>query len=89
MEAGREKQDSCDLQICFMNDIASDDESSETVEEAEGLAEAIVRANISQKEGQIIVPMVGGQVVLGGQGGHHRPTDTPSKEELFRRQVRS
>ena len=66
MEAGREKQDSCDLQvaknssemnilielsqICFMNEIASDDELElgENVDAAT-TAEALLRANISQK----------------------------------------
>ena len=80
MEAGREKQDSCDLQICFMNEIASDDE-----EEGEAVvtaAEAIVRANISQKAGQIIVPMA-------GRGGapRSRPAPPPSREEAFHSQV--
>ena len=64
MEAGREKQDSCDLQvaksssqilielsqICFMNEIESDDELElgENVDAAT-TAEALLRANISQK----------------------------------------
>ena len=68
MEAGKEKQDSCDLQvaklssrilielsqICFMNEIASDDELElgENVDAAT-TAEALLRANISQK---VIIP---------------------------------
>lgn len=68
MEAGKEKQDSCDLQvaktssqiltelsqICFMNEIASDDELElgENVDAAT-TAEDLLRANISQK---VIIP---------------------------------
>merc|ERR1711936_585715 len=59
MEAGREKVDTCDLQICFMNEIASDDELDSEPVEAANTAEALLRANISQKVGQIIVPMEG------------------------------
>ena len=47
-----------DLQICFVNDIVSDDEQAEDGEvEYEGVAEQIARCNISQKVGQIIVPI--------------------------------
>merc|ERR1712223_14182 len=49
----------CDLQICFMNEIASDDELDSEPVEAATTAEALLRANISQKVGQIIVPMEG------------------------------
>lgn len=59
MEAAKEKTDSCDLQICFMNEFASDDELSEK-EDFESVAvagEEIAKANISQKVSQIIVPL--------------------------------
>ena len=47
-----------DLQICFVNDIVSDDEQAEDGEvEYDGVAEQIARCNISQKVGQIIVPI--------------------------------
>ena len=47
-----------DLQICFVNDFVSDDEQGEDGEvEYDGVAEQIARCNISQKVGQIIVPI--------------------------------
>jgi len=60
LEAGKEKSDSCDLLICFVNEFASDDElsdSKEAVEPARMSAEEIAAGNISQKESQIIVPI--------------------------------
>lgn len=90
MESGREKQDSCDLQLCFMNEIASDDESSETLEDGRedfSAASAIVGANISQKEGQIIVPMVPQQQQRTGSGTQGGLVGQPSKEAMFRREV--
>jgi len=58
MEAGKEKMDSCDLQICFVNEFASDDEVSETNEDLPVLAkEDIVKSNISKRVSQIIVPL--------------------------------
>lgn len=58
LEAGKEKTDSsCDLQLCFVNDITSDDDSSEEIDAARTM-EDITRGNISNKEGQIIVPIV-------------------------------
>ena len=58
-----------DLQICFVNDIVSDDEQAEDGEvEYDGVAEQIARCNISQKVGQIIVPVF-------------RNRDTLNKEE--------
>lgn len=58
MEAGREKQDSCDLQICFVNEFASDDDSSEDHDTMAALArEDIVKSNISKRVSQIIVPL--------------------------------
>jgi hypothetical protein len=60
MEAAKEKSDSCDLQICFMNEFASDEDLSESKEDIEGVAiagEEIAKANISQKVSQIIVPI--------------------------------
>jgi hypothetical protein len=80
MEAGREKQDSCDLQICFMNEIASEDENSETGDDCTA-GEAIVRANISHKAGQIIVPMEG-RLPAGPA-----PAPRPSRREEFQLQV--
>lgn len=60
MEAAKEKSDSCDLQICFMNEFASDEDLSDNKEDIEGVAiagEEIAKANISQKVSQIIVPL--------------------------------
>ena len=60
LEAAKEKSDSCDLQICFMNEFASDDDLSETKEDIESAAiaaEEIAKANISHKVSQIIVPI--------------------------------
>lgn len=64
MEAGREKTDRCDLQICFVNEFASDDEASEGDGEAPGdrgalAREDIVKSNISKRVSQIIVPLGG------------------------------
>jgi len=78
MEAGREKVDTCDLQICFMNEIASDDELDSEPVEAANTAEALLRANISQKVGQIIVPMEGKVV----------KQRVPLKEELVEEEVK-
>ena len=52
LEAAKEKSDSCDLQICFMNEFASDEDLSESNEDIEPAAlagEEIAKANISQK----------------------------------------
>lgn len=60
MEAAKEKSDSCDLQICFMNEFASDEDLSENKEDIDGVGmagEEIAKANISQKVSQIIVPI--------------------------------
>jgi len=60
LEAAKEKSDSCDLQICFMNEFASDEDLSESKEDTEPAALAgkeIAKANISQKVSQIIVPL--------------------------------
>jgi len=93
MEAGKEKQDSCDLQICFMNEIASDDELElgENVDAAT-TAEALLRANISQKVGQIIVPMEGRKVKQAKMpqeedAEEQEEVKPPTREEAFQRQV--
>merc|ERR1712130_134535 len=89
MEAGREKQDSCDLQICFMNEIESDDELElgENVDAAT-TAEALLRANISQKVGQIIVPMEGRKVKAAEMTEEdEEEVKPPTREEDFQRQV--
>merc|ERR1712037_116492 len=88
MEAGKEKQDSCDLQICFMNEIASDDELElgENVDAAT-TAEALLRANISQKVGQIIVPMGGRKVKQAKMTEEQEEVKPPTREEAFHRQV--
>ena len=60
LEAAKEKSDSCDLQICFMNEFASDEDLSESKEDIDPAAlagEEIAKANISQKVSQIIVPL--------------------------------
>jgi len=58
MEAGREKSDGCDLQICFVNEFASDEDTSEGNEELQGLSRTeIVKNNISKRSSQIIVPL--------------------------------
>jgi len=93
MEAGREKQDSCDLQICFMNEIASDDELESENVDAATTAEALLRANISQKVGQIIVPMEGRKVKQTKMTEEEEDTEEqeevkpPTREEAFHRQV--
>jgi len=96
MEAGREKQDSCDLQICFMNEIASDDELESENVDAATTAEALLRANISQKVGQIIVPMEGRRVkqaklVKKEEGdteeNEEEEVRPPTREEAFQKQV--
>jgi len=57
MEAGKEKTDSsCDLQLCFVNEIASSED--DTSEGLEGESGDIGMANISTKASQIIVPLV-------------------------------
>merc|ERR1712037_911498 len=88
MEAGKEKQDSCDLQICFMNEIVSDDELElgENVDAAT-TAEALLRANISQKVGQIIVPMEGRKVKQAKMTEEQEEVKPPTREEAFQRQV--
>ena len=46
------------LQICFVNEFASDEEPSEGREEAAVLSrEQIARSNISKRVSQIIVPL--------------------------------
>ena len=46
------------LQICFVNEFASDEEASEGREEAAVLSrEQIARSNISTRVSQIIVPL--------------------------------
>jgi len=95
MEAGKEKQDSCDLQICFMNEIASDDELESENVDAATTAEALLRANISKKVGQIIVPMEGKMVkqpkITKGQEEDAEEEELklkpPTREEDFQRQV--
>jgi len=58
LEAGREKMDGCDLQICFVNEFASDEEAAEDRAEFPVLAkEEIVKSNISKRVSQIIVPL--------------------------------
>jgi hypothetical protein len=60
LEEAKEKGDSCDLQICFMNEFASDEDIPEAKEDNKSAAVAaaeIVKANISQKVSQIIVPI--------------------------------
>jgi len=62
LEAGKEKSDSCDLQLCFVNEFASDEDLSDAKEEVDAsgqqtAAQEIVKANISQKMSQIIVPI--------------------------------
>merc|ERR1712130_210986 len=84
-----EKQDSCDLQICFMNEIESDDELElgENVDAAT-TAEALLRANISQKVGQIIVPMEGRKVKAAEMTEEdEEEVKPPTREEDFQRQV--
>ena len=60
LEAAKEKSDSCDLQICFMNEFASNEDLSECKEytiHGALAGEEIAAANISQKVSQIIVPL--------------------------------
>jgi len=76
MEAGKEKSDSCDLQICFMNEFASDDELSDSKEDTEpaGMStEEITAGNISKRVSQIIVPLT--PVV---KQDTHRSDETPN-----------
>ena len=64
-----------DLQLCFVNEIASDDEGGEGEESSSGainhhhddirmVGEQIARMNISEKAGQIIVPIYGKRIEL-------------------------
>jgi len=60
LEAAKEKSDSCDLQLCFVNEFASDEDLSEGKEDSEPVAmalEEIAKANISKRKSQIIVPI--------------------------------
>jgi len=60
LESAKEKSDSCDLQLCFVNEFASDEDLSEGKEDAEPVAialEEIAKANISKRKSQIIVPI--------------------------------
>lgn len=57
LEAGKEKSDSCDLQICFMNEFASDEDISEDADPVSKAAEEIAKSNISHRKSQIIVPL--------------------------------
>ena len=60
LEEAKEKSDSCDLQLCFVNEFASDEDLSEGKEDAEHVAmalEDIAKANISKRKSQIIVPI--------------------------------
>jgi len=60
LEAAKEKSDSCDLQLCFVNEFASDEDLSEGKEDTEPVAmalEEIAKANISKRKSQIIVPI--------------------------------
>lgn len=61
-----------DLQICFMNEIASDDElldsASKDLEPSSAAVEEIARYNISQKTNQIIVPIYRGSPTSGQAG---------------------
>ena len=77
-----------DLQICFVNEIASDEDGLEDggdgLEdgEVEEIGKEIVKCNISQKAGQIIVPVYSPDQ----ENGHHsRLSD--SSQQTFRRRV--
>ena len=89
LEAAKEKSDSCDLQICFMNEFASDEDLSESKEDIEPAAlagEEIAKANISQKVSQIIVPLSPG---VNQPSPNQAPLNTPQEEAFskFRSEV--
>ena len=90
LEAAKEKSDSCDLQICFMNEFASDEDLSESKEDIEPAAlagEEIAKANISQKVSQIIVPLSPG---VNQPSPNQSTLNTPQDEanSMFRSEVR-
>ena len=90
LEAAKEKSDSCDLQICFMNEFASDEDLSESKEDIEPAAlagEEIAKANISQKVSQIIVPLSPG---VNHASPNQATLNTPQEEanSKFRSEVR-
>jgi len=62
MEAGKEKMDSCDLQICFVNEFASDDDDADDDDDDEHdlssiSKQDIAKSNISKRVSQIIIPL--------------------------------
>jgi len=94
MEAGREKQDSCDLQICFVNEFASDEESPEDHDEMAALArEDIVMSNISKRVSQIIVPLAavnrqGENSKVPGNGSVEAESDFLAKVSLLQAEAK-
>ena len=72
------------LQICFVNEFASDEEASEGREEAAVLTrEEIARSNISKRVSQIIVPLaaVSHQVKLATKHNRQRNFLKARREE--------
>jgi len=65
MEAGKEKMDSCDLQICFVNEFASDEDDEDDGDEDDDDEHVlsslskhdIAKSNISKRVSQIIIPL--------------------------------
>merc|ERR1719229_1521507 len=83
LEAGREKMDGCDLQICFVNEYASDEEAAEDRAEFPALAkEEIVKSNISKRVSQIIVPL--SSVREGEAGSQEEPSQDTEPGTVFR-----
>ena len=93
LEAERctEKTDSCDLQICFMNEFASDEDDGSDCRERNGSAEGpalaaleIASSNISKRMSQIIVPIV--PHCPAGESGHS-PARPLTPAALFQAEV--